>query len=85
MAPFGGDAAHAGGFAAVSAHYTDGPFVSPQGYRHLNGFAKFTAPVRNEAQFATTSRLRDETSEVTELNFTPGAGRSLQLGVGYRF
>jgi hypothetical protein len=26
----------------------------------------------NEAQFATTSRLRDESMAVTELNFTPG-------------
>jgi len=50
MAPFGGDATHAGGFAAVSAHYTDGPFVSPQGYRRLNGFAKFTAPVRKDVE-----------------------------------
>jgi TonB dependent receptor/TonB-dependent Receptor Plug Domain/Carboxypeptidase regulatory-like domain len=39
----------------------------------------------NEAQFATTSRLRDEPASVTELHFTPGAGRSIQLGAGYRF
>jgi outer membrane receptor protein involved in Fe transport len=26
----------------------------------------------NEAQFATTSRLRSEPGEITELNFTPG-------------
>ena len=39
----------------------------------------------NEAQFATTSRLRDEPAPVTELHFTPGAGRSVQLGAGYRF
>jgi outer membrane receptor protein involved in Fe transport len=39
----------------------------------------------NEAQFATTSRLRDEPSAVTELNFTPGARRNLQFGMGYRF
>lgn len=39
----------------------------------------------NEAQFATTSRLQDETSPVTELHFTPGAGRSLQVGVRYDF
>jgi outer membrane receptor protein involved in Fe transport len=39
----------------------------------------------NEAQFATASRLRDEPAPVTELHFTPGAGRSVQLGVGYRF
>lgn len=39
----------------------------------------------NEAQFATTSRLRDEPAPVTELHFTPGARRSIQLGAGYRF
>jgi hypothetical protein len=39
----------------------------------------------NEAQFATTSRLRGESTPVTELNYTPGAPRSLQLGVTYRF
>jgi outer membrane receptor protein involved in Fe transport len=39
----------------------------------------------NEAQFATTSRLQDEPSPLTELHFTPGAGRSLQVGVRYDF
>jgi outer membrane receptor protein involved in Fe transport len=39
----------------------------------------------NEAQFATTSRLRGERTAVTELHFTPGAPRSVQLGVEYRF
>ncbi|MGH7527366.1 MAG: TonB-dependent receptor [Gemmatimonadales bacterium] len=39
----------------------------------------------NEAQFATTSRLQDEPAEVTELHFTPGAERSLQVGVEYEF
>ena len=39
----------------------------------------------NEAQFATTSRLLNESSPVTDLDFTPGSGRVLQLGVGYRF
>ncbi|MGH7579140.1 MAG: TonB-dependent receptor, partial [Gemmatimonadales bacterium] len=39
----------------------------------------------NEAQFATTSRLRDEPAEVTELHFTPGSRRSVQLGAEYRF
>jgi outer membrane receptor protein involved in Fe transport len=39
----------------------------------------------NEAQFATTSRLRDEVSSFTELHFTPGAGRTVQVGVEYRF
>lgn len=37
----------------------------------------------NEAQFATTSRLRDEPSAVTDLNFTPGnpLGARLKLAV----
>lgn len=35
----------------------------------------------NEAQFATTSRLRGEPGDVTELNFTPGAPRTIQLGL----
>ncbi|CAN5265275.1 hypothetical protein BH24GEM2_BH24GEM2_18320 [soil metagenome] len=39
----------------------------------------------NEAQFATTSRLRGEPMEVTELHFTPGARRTVQLGLEYRF
>ena len=39
----------------------------------------------NEAQFATTSRLRGEPAPVTELHFTPGGRRSVQLGAGYRF
>lgn len=37
----------------------------------------------NEAQFATTSRLPGEPTEVTELHFTPGAPRAVQLGVRY--
>ena len=39
----------------------------------------------NEAQFATTSRLRGEPAAVTELNFTPGTPRALQIGLDYRF
>ena len=39
----------------------------------------------NEAQFATTSRLRGEPADVTELNFTPGAPRAIQFGVQTRF
>ena len=37
------------------------------------------------AQFATTSRLRGEPAAVTELNFTPGTPRALQIGLDYRF
>ncbi|HEV2145932.1 MAG TPA: TonB-dependent receptor [Longimicrobiaceae bacterium] len=39
----------------------------------------------NEAQFATTSRLRSEPGGIGELHFTPGAPRSIQVGVEYRF
>jgi outer membrane receptor protein involved in Fe transport len=39
----------------------------------------------NEAQFATTSRLRDEVSSRTERHFTPGPGRALQVGLEHRF
>jgi len=39
----------------------------------------------NEAQFATTSRLRGETAPVTELHYTPGAPRSLTLGIEKKF
>ena len=40
----------------------------------------------NEAQFATTSLLPGEPLEgITELHFTPGARRAVQLGVHYRF
>jgi len=41
--------------------------------------------VWNEAQFATTSRLPGELAPVTELNFTPGAPRTIQVGLDYRF
>ena len=40
--------------------------------------------VWNEAQFATASRLENEPAPVTELNFTPGAPRMIQLGLGYQ-
>jgi outer membrane receptor protein involved in Fe transport len=39
----------------------------------------------NEAQFATTSRLPGEPAPVTELHFTPGAPRSVQVGIDWRF
>jgi hypothetical protein len=39
----------------------------------------------NEAQFATTSRLRGEPAPVTELHFAPGAPRALQVGAEYVF
>ena len=39
----------------------------------------------NEAQFATTSRLRGEAADVTELHFTPGNPRTIGLGVEWAF
>jgi hypothetical protein len=39
----------------------------------------------NEAQFATTSRLRGEAGPVTELHYTPGAPRRFSAGVEWRF
>ena len=39
----------------------------------------------NEAQFATTSRLKLEAAPVSELHFTPGTPRALRLGVEYSF
>jgi len=41
--------------------------------------------VWNEAQFATTSRLRNERIPLTDLNFTPGTPRTIQVGLDYRF
>ena len=41
--------------------------------------------VLNEAQFATTSRLHHEPAQITELNYTPGPPRSIQLGAAVRF
>jgi hypothetical protein len=38
----------------------------------------------NEAQFATTSRLRGEARPGTELHFTPGTPRRVELGVRWR-
>jgi len=39
----------------------------------------------NEAQFATTSRLRGEAAPVTELHYTPGAPRTFTLGLEKKF
>ena len=39
----------------------------------------------NEAQFDTQSRLRNETTSVSELHFTPGTPLALKLGVSYYF
>ncbi len=39
----------------------------------------------NEAQFATTSRLINESAPVEELHFTPGAPRNLKVMLRYKF
>ncbi|MGQ0539843.1 MAG: TonB-dependent receptor [Gemmatimonadaceae bacterium] len=39
----------------------------------------------NEAQFATTSRLRGEAAPVTELHYTPGAPRTITVGLERQF
>ncbi|MEI7677300.1 MAG: TonB-dependent receptor [Bacteroidales bacterium] len=39
----------------------------------------------NEAQFATETRLKGETSSVTELCYTPGNSRNFQFSVSYKF
>jgi outer membrane receptor protein involved in Fe transport len=72
--------------------------VTAQGHALLELFASrrvgaltFSAGVENltntrwnEAQFATTSRLRGESMGITELHYTPGAPRSFVVGVEYR-
>ena len=39
----------------------------------------------NEAQFDTESRLVDETEPVSEIHFTPGNPRNIQVGISYQF
>jgi len=60
--------------------------ITAKGYFLLDGSFNYTQPKYeiglslenilnvdwNEAQFATTSQLKNETTPVTELNFTPG-------------
>ncbi|HRK75339.1 MAG TPA: TonB-dependent receptor, partial [Rhodothermales bacterium] len=39
----------------------------------------------NEAQFDTTSRLKNESVPVSELHFTPGNPRNIQAGISVFF
>ena len=39
----------------------------------------------NEAQFDTKSRLANETEPVSEIHFTPGNPRNVQVGISYQF
>ncbi len=55
LVPFGGDAARAGGYVALSGHHTDGPTLAPQGYQRYNGFAKYTAPAGEGAELVASA------------------------------
>ena len=55
LIPFGGDAAHAGGYVALSAAYSRGPFLASQDHRRVNGFARWTAPVGSGVTLAATA------------------------------
>lgn len=73
--------------------------VTAEGYTIVNlsmgyrfGSIKLLAAVENlfdsdwnEAQFDTESRLFNETNSVSEIHFTPGNPRNVQLGVSYHF
>lgn len=59
LIPLGGDASRPGGYVAGSAHFSDGPFDAPQGYRRLNGFGRFTAPVLPGAEVVATASAFD--------------------------
>jgi hypothetical protein len=73
--------------------------IMADGFTILSTFAAYrVGPVRvhaaienlfdidwNEAQFATTSRLRAEPVPVSELHFTPGSPRRLTMGLAYLF
>lgn len=71
--------------------------ISAKGYSLIDVCAsyatkkmKYTASVENlfnvewnEAQFETTSRLRNESNEVTELHFTPGSPMMVKFTIAY--
>jgi outer membrane receptor protein involved in Fe transport len=39
----------------------------------------------DEAQFATDTRLKGEKAGITELCYTPGNPRNIQMGISYKF
>jgi hypothetical protein len=56
MVPFGGDATRSGGYLAAAGHVSQGPFESPDDYRRINAFGKWTAPLSPDAEaFASAS------------------------------
>ena len=59
LVPLGGDASRAGGYVAGSAHFSEGPFDAPQGYRRLNGFGRFTAPLSPSTEVVATASAFD--------------------------
>jgi outer membrane receptor protein involved in Fe transport len=69
-----------------------GYFVTQAGLVYSFRQFSFSATVENlfntawnEAQFDTESRLAWETDPVSEIHFTPGNPRNIQLGISYRF
>ena len=80
LMPFGGDATRAGGYIAGSASYADGPFLSPQGYRRLNAFAKATAPLGSAEFVATASTFNSSWAASGQV-----PDRSVQSGEISRF
>jgi len=59
LVPFGRDRSSPGGYLALTAQRSDGPFEHPQAHRRANGYAKFTAPIGAGAEaFASLSGYR---------------------------
>src|SRR2546425_2085063 len=55
LVPLGRQGAPAGGYLAVAAHYTNGPFVNPQHYRRDNLFGKWTMPIGSSTELIATA------------------------------
>src|SRR3989454_7033099 len=55
LVPLGRQGAPAGGYLAVAAHYTNGPFVNPQHYGRDNLFGKWTMPIGSSAELIATA------------------------------
>lgn len=62
------------------------------GLSYVFGSFKYFATVENlfdiewnEAQFDTESRLASESEPISEIHFTPGNPRNIQVGISYQF
>ncbi len=55
LLPVGRDGSDAGGFVALAAQRTAGPFEADQRFRRFNGFGKWTAPIGKAALVAAAS------------------------------